>query len=386
MSADVNKPTLGTKTKSICLSLNVPKRIPRRHTMVVLGVERGGTSMAAGVLRALGVPMGERAGLNHEDPVFLNDEPEKLQRSIRTRNQQHELWGFKVPKASMQLPFYEKTLRNPYYVVVFRNPLSVADSWRQRGAGDTVDVLARINAYQNAIQKMVSTTKAPVLFVNYERAVADEASKAQTVSEFASFAGIELTDELQSRAVGMMTGDGKGYVNLPEHFFLVKPAKFDGDRPAIELTEQVPEHRDTQGWVAYEKPQPKIIYKLSDYPNLPRKFWLEIDLQSEGLDLSTNPIRFFFNFTGAYFPGHCVRPRVRKGRNVFWVETSGNAHDIGFGVITMPSRLNIRARAYLPDESDEPTAEPENTQGALSIVGKPGLLARGANMVARNGS
>ncbi|MEO0729419.1 MAG: hypothetical protein AAFY64_03445, partial [Pseudomonadota bacterium] len=50
--------------------------------------------------------------------------------------------------------------------------------------------------------------KAPILFVNYERAVADDAAKAQMVAECAAFAGIELTDELAERATSMMTGDG----------------------------------------------------------------------------------------------------------------------------------------------------------------------------------
>ena len=99
MVSDVNKPTLGTKVKNVCLVLNPPRRIPVRRTLVVLGVERGGTSMVAGVLRALGVPMGDRAGLNHEDPAFLKDDPDKLRRAIRTRNKQHDMWGFKVPKA-----------------------------------------------------------------------------------------------------------------------------------------------------------------------------------------------------------------------------------------------------------------------------------------------
>jgi len=45
----MNTPTLATKEKNITLSLNTKSKIPKKRTVVVLGVERGGTSMAAGV-------------------------------------------------------------------------------------------------------------------------------------------------------------------------------------------------------------------------------------------------------------------------------------------------------------------------------------------------
>ena len=176
MTEKTNKPTQGTKKKNISLRLNESTVVPDLRTVVVLGVERGGTSMAAGMLRALGINMGDRAGLNHEDPMFLVDEHDKLRRRIQTRNRDNPVWGFKVPKASLHLPFYEKTLRNPYYVVVYRNPLSIVDSWMQRGAGAPVDVLDRIATYQAAILELIKTTKAPLLLLNYERAVQDAAA------------------------------------------------------------------------------------------------------------------------------------------------------------------------------------------------------------------
>ncbi|WP_137702846.1 hypothetical protein [Marimonas lutisalis] len=384
MARDINKPTQATPTKNICLRLNPPKRLPLRRTLVVLGVERGGTSMAAGVLRALGVPMGDKAGLNHEDPLFLREGEDRLDRAIRTRNKEHDVWGFKVPKASLMLPFLESRLRNPFYVVVYRNPLSIVDSWLQRGAGQAQDVLNRINTYQQAIAEMTATTRAPVLFVNYERAVADDAAKQQVVEEFADFAGIGLTGDLRARAMSMMTGDGKGYVNLPEHFFLVQPGNFRGDRPALDLAEIEPGHRDAGGWVLNEKPRPKIIYGLADGGNLPRRFWLELDVQAEDLDFTAQPVRVHFNFTGAYFPGHCARPEIAPGRNLYWVETSGNASDMGFGVVNVPARLNIRARAYSALDSDQPATV--NAASAAPEIGqKAGLVSRVVTRVLQDG-
>jgi len=118
----MNTPTLATKEKNITLDLNRKRKIPSQRTVVVLGVERGGTSMAAGVIRGLGVDLGARAGLNHEDPLFLTEEQPRLANRIKMRNKETDVWGFKVPKASLMLDFYEKHLRNPYYVIVYRNP------------------------------------------------------------------------------------------------------------------------------------------------------------------------------------------------------------------------------------------------------------------------
>lgn len=379
------KPTMGTKNKHTCLLLNPPKRIPLRRTLVVLGVERGGTSMAAGVLRALGISMGARAGLNHEDPGFLRDDPEQLKKAIRTRNQMNPAWGFKVPKASLQLPFYEENLRNPFYVVVYRNSLSVVDSWQQRGAGDALNVLDRIATYQSAILQHMRTSKAPVLLINYERAVADDTSIGQMVEEMAQFAGIELTEELRERAMSMVTGDGAGYVNLPEHYFLVEPAKLDGTRPAIPLKSLEPEQADSDGWVSNDKTRPQTIYALESGKRLPRKFWLEVDFDSENLDLNEQPVRFFFNFLDAYFPGHCARPKIAKGRNMYWVETSGNAKDIGFGVIKFPARTHISLRAFEASDADTPVEKDGAIAASSTLAAQPGLISKVAKKLLNNG-
>jgi hypothetical protein len=345
----MNKPSLATKKKNITLTLNQPKKNGDTKTVIVLGVERGGTSMAAGVIRALGIDMGRRAGLNHEDPLFLTDEKDRLKNRINMRNKESDVWGFKVPKASLQLDFYDKHLRNPYYIVVYRNSLAVADSWMQRGAGSMIDVLERTFSYQEALLKHFRNTKNPVLMLNYERAVQDQNAKDQLIGEIAGFLGIELTDELRERSAGMMTGDGKGYVNLPEHYFsgVVKDTAEIGSEYAIE--EASPELRNDQGWIVHDKPKPQLIYRLAGggEQNLPKAFWLELDLEVDRrVDLLIRPIRLYFNFIGEYFPGHCTRPELKSGKNWLYVETSGNAVDFAFGPISVPMRFKIDAKMY----------------------------------------
>lgn len=351
----MNKPTLGTKQKNICLTLNGADDKIKPKTVVVLGVERGGTSMAAGIIRGLGINMGKRAGLNHEDPLFLTEEYERLANRIRMRNKEEETWGFKVPRSSLHLDFFEQNLRNPYYVVVYRNSLAIADSWIQRGAGNMLDVMERISKYHGSILDHARQTKNPVLMLNYERAVQNNTNKKLVVEELADFIGVALDDELKNRATAMMTGDGKGYVNLPEHFFAVSPQETADWGESLTLTEVAPELRTQDGWHKHEKGKPQLIYRLADGQNLPKKFWVELDLDiPKDLDLSGTPIRMFFNFTGEYFPGHCTRPLLKRGRNVVYVETSGNATHFAFGPLSSPMRFRINAQAYAAS-ADVPT-------------------------------
>lgn len=343
----MNKPSLATAKKNSSLILNGSVMTPAKRTVVVLGVERGGTSMVAGVVRALGISMGQRAGLNHEDPLFLTDELDRLQNRIKMRNAQDDVWGFKVPKASLMLDFYDTHLRNPLYIVVYRNPIAIIDSWLQRGADSPLGVMDRIMVYQNAIFAFMSKTKAPILMLNYERTVQSAATKLQAVESIAEFLGADLTDELRSRAVGMMTGDGSGYVNLPEHFFAVAPDTGAAAQGAEIAMTQATEVRDADGWIVYDKVAPQLIYAPTGVENLPKTFILEMDFDhGNTMALETNPLRVYFNFIGEYFPGHCARPPIQLGTNRYLVETSGLATAIAFGPLEAGVRFKLVPRFY----------------------------------------
>ncbi len=345
----MNTPTLATKEKNICLSLNTDRKVPKQRTVVVLGVERGGTSMTAGVVRGLGVSMGPRAGLNHEDPLFLTEETDRLKNRIAMRNNENDLWGFKVPKSSLMLDFYEKHLRNPYYIITYRNSLAVADSWVQRGAGTILDVLERSRAYHDALHTHARKTKNPILFLNYERAVQNEDSKYQTAREISTFLGLEEDPAALERAVSMVTGDGKGYVNLPEHFFLVSTT---GDAPRganIPLEQFGLENWQPNDKVTHDTQKPQAKFRLAGdtQQNLPKKLWLKLTFKAgKNVELAENPVRIFFNYTGEYFAGHCARPQLVNGENWLLVETSGNAEDFAFGTISAPSSFNLNAEMF----------------------------------------
>lgn len=155
-------------------------------TFVVIGVERGGTSAVSGVIRALGVDMGERSGRNHEDPKFLNGSWDGISRYINEKNSKNTSWGFKLPRASLDLDFYADKLLNPIFIFASRNIQATVDSWVQRGADDSQGVVDHALTYYSKVFDFARRRKPPFLIVNYERLCADP---HETVLEMIDFIG-----------------------------------------------------------------------------------------------------------------------------------------------------------------------------------------------------
>lgn len=143
--------------------------------VVVAGMHRSGTSLTASLLATLGVDMGERLvpadrfnsrgyfedldlvefhqrsfarllprAAGHADwgwttqacataELFapLRDEAQRL---IAKRNSAGRLWGFKDPRTTLLLDFWDPLLPAPVYVAVYRSPALVADSMQRLGA------------------------------------------------------------------------------------------------------------------------------------------------------------------------------------------------------------------------------------------------------------
>jgi hypothetical protein len=97
------------------------------RTAIVLGVGRGGTSLIAGCLRALGIPMGmEPHLLKHEwSPiVYLPDgnvNAAATYHLIEEMNRGHERWGWKSPRDIFALKQVVSLVRAPGFVVVTRD-------------------------------------------------------------------------------------------------------------------------------------------------------------------------------------------------------------------------------------------------------------------------
>lgn len=95
----------------------------RHKTVVVCGIERGGTSMVALCLDALGISMGANLGSTGEDPDLIRLRHEhsidgsdynkgRIRSFINHRNTDNSIWGLKIPNVFADGYIFEY-LRNP---------------------------------------------------------------------------------------------------------------------------------------------------------------------------------------------------------------------------------------------------------------------------------
>lgn len=183
----------GSDVGKTSILINAVHPMPDKRTYVCIGLERGGTSAIAGVMRGLGIPMGVAKvdiGGNNEDPSFHAKRLGEMRRTIRERDDRFDVWGWKYPTAARYLPALMKNLRNPHFVVVYRDAIATALG-RKKWDGDFLDRDARLSLHEASVATEVNTSfalasGAPSLMISYEKAMAD---KRALVTEMAEFAG-----------------------------------------------------------------------------------------------------------------------------------------------------------------------------------------------------
>ncbi len=172
-----------------------PAGAPR--TLLVLGAARGGTTMVAAMLQALGIPMGEALDATLEDAALsgmarrhvVHGQPLDLaavDRLAASRNAAHPVWGWKFPSHILE-PVYHR-LRAPHLVAVFRDPVA-AGMRRALSLGLNPEVcFATAQAEQQRLAEWLPGVPWPCLYLSYERAMQDRAGTARVLAGFAGLA------------------------------------------------------------------------------------------------------------------------------------------------------------------------------------------------------
>jgi hypothetical protein len=214
-------PPVRSSTKSVC----------------VLGVPRGGTSMIAGILRLLGVFIGERVdNANNEDQDFLGHNGDRtlfsdgsrlaerkkyfafVRRTVLDRQKYHQLWAWKDPKASFYIEHILNDLVSPFFILVTRDPAAIM----QREMMETphparIAALITIDGVleqYRSIMRIIGTARHPTILVSYERSLRNA---QRTIQEIAEFLGLGLPE------IGLLKEISK----------YVQPDRLDGNPEAV---------------------------------------------------------------------------------------------------------------------------------------------------------
>jgi hypothetical protein len=203
----------------------------------ILGMHRSGTSLVSRILNVLGLYLGPEEQLMHpsaDNPTGhweirpikeINYEilsilggswseppplPAGWERSPELAGPRHrareviesdfsgsELWGFKDPRNSLTLPFWQRILDPMRYVICFRNPLDVAASAGARNRkDDTVPFEQGIELWLTYVRAALAATAGhPRHLVFYEDLMADP---EPLVRELARFIGLEASSDAES--------------------------------------------------------------------------------------------------------------------------------------------------------------------------------------------
>jgi len=224
-----------------CFVLFNPKELGEKRTFCVLGSPRGGTSMASGLLRMLGVSMGENLDPdNNEDQDFialaggkrnllrqLDPSPEmnfigatvarlqarlekrefqkkkiavlgKIRELIKARNRAHSVWGWKDPISIFYVPEIAKELVEPVYLVVYRDALSVTLGEYFKNEAEPLVALNLTAETYLRLTRFIFKTNAPVLCISYEKALQNG---EELITQLVKLTGTTLDDAERERLI-----------------------------------------------------------------------------------------------------------------------------------------------------------------------------------------
>jgi hypothetical protein len=194
--------------------------------------------MVARILAYLEVSMGvpvpvPTALINYEDPEFVSllhgrtdvdVDIRALNSAIARRNAEHDLWGFKLPMAIQVLDTLSVTIRNPYFIFVFRDVLS--SSMRENLAVDLPlwEGMRRGLEYYGSVVAFVQRTTKPCLLVSYEKAIQDVDRLLESI---VAFAGLKPSEDRIQEAIRQVKP------NHPEYLERVLVARQELNLPPL---------------------------------------------------------------------------------------------------------------------------------------------------------
>lgn len=199
--------------------LKIDKEVEK--TVVLLGMHRNGTSLTSSILTNFGISMGENLTKSGKDNPrgFFEDEQfvrmnnkillslggswefppkhkkilalkknKKIMNEIRSLvlAQQDKLWGWKDPTTTLTIDLYLPFLKNPYFIVCYRNAEAVAKSLTNKKNRFPMEEnpMKVISIYNERLSNFLNKVDYPRLHVNYEDYFIDPRKQVTKIKNF----------------------------------------------------------------------------------------------------------------------------------------------------------------------------------------------------------
>jgi hypothetical protein len=100
--------------------------------IIIVGVNRGGTSAVAASLNSLGIFLGDFwQEPNYEDIIlakaFRNGSWKTFENKISEYEDKHRIFGWKLPDVTQKLFKINRIIKNPKYIFIFRDICSISN-------------------------------------------------------------------------------------------------------------------------------------------------------------------------------------------------------------------------------------------------------------------
>lgn len=171
-----------------------------QRTVLMTGMARSGTSFIGSVIGRLGVVCRRNAQdkvSGHWEHVDLRDafkttDAAEFERIISEFNQVSDIWAWKLPSLRTNFDWVISRIRNPCFIISFKEPLSMAMRKISTGHADNLERHFRkiFREYQELIEFACSTDH-PVLLVSYDKALRN---MDECIAALAKFSGVESYD------------------------------------------------------------------------------------------------------------------------------------------------------------------------------------------------
>lgn len=188
------------------------------RTIAIVACTQSGSTMLAGVLEILGVPMvsGDYNEKKWEDrDIKCNLYPElkedKFLQAIKERNK-NKVWGFKFAGGWRFMPLFKKHLRNPVFLAILRDPVATSYTRFGKSRINLHRLLNTIRVQEREMQGIKDSTR-DVLIFSYEKAIA---FPEKFVLDVMKRVGIKASKERVRAATSYIQPD-RNYPSVKKH-------------------------------------------------------------------------------------------------------------------------------------------------------------------------
>lgn len=295
------------------VEINGPAQTAHQRTLIVLGTARSGTSLAAGVLHHLGLFMGEMASAPVYEDTRLAEATESAwlaptteiqgsshhlkctQAIIDEYNSAHHVWGWKRPSSLHYLDKLHGEIRNPVYIVMFKDVLAIANRNLISMGSNLLPAVRQALAEYGLLVDFLSRENPPALLVSYDKAMAN---KADFVKSLAGLTGLDHSEEQRTAAQSFIDPSSATYLRA------TRAHRFIGSLDLVET-------RRVAGWASRVGSQVSVrigIFVNDQYVASSTANLFRPDLKKVGVS-ATGRIAFDVAISPPLNPGDVVRVR-----------------------------------------------------------------------------